>query len=439
MSGDRNPSPASPLPPRRLLTWLGGGVAVLLAAVLATGCTHKGPAGPAAKKPEVTVTTPITDTVADYQDFTGRLSAVKTVDLRARVTGYVKSAHFKEGDPVKEGDVLFEIDPRSYDADLNQAEANLKLAQADSNLQQKNAQRAQRMYSDKAMAREDYETAFATAEKARATVKSMEAARDRAQLYVNYTKVVSPVNGRISYRYVDPGNLVNADNTVLTSIVTEDPLWAYFDVDERTFLDLGTATHTSTEGKRFADLNFPVLMRLANETEFTRAGVIDFVDNRVAAATGTVRMRGVFKNPDGLLKPGLFVRIRLPLGQPYESLLIPDEALLSDQGKSYVFVVDAQDKVKYQPVELGQALEGMRVIKSGLKKGERVITIGQQRVRAGMPVEVKVEPPPRAPESKLAKLLSRGQRTEDRGQKTEDRRQRTENKEQKRRDKGPVR
>jgi RND family efflux transporter MFP subunit len=190
--------------------------------ILAAGCERSQP--PAERpKVEVVVTTPITDKVTDYQDFTGRLDAVKTVDIRARVTGYVTKAPFKEGDDVHEGDLLFEIDPRTYEADHNQAEANLKLAEADSKLQQKNAARAQRMRSDKALSQEEYETTVATAEKSKATVKSMEAARDRAKLYVDFTRVMAPWNGRISRRLVDPGNLVNADQTILTTMVTEDP------------------------------------------------------------------------------------------------------------------------------------------------------------------------------------------------------------------------
>jgi RND family efflux transporter MFP subunit len=367
---------------------------------------------------KVEVTTAVTGTVTDYEDFTGRLDALKTTDIRAHVSGYILRAPFKEGDEVNKDDVLFEIDSRTFEADYNQADANLKLAIADSKLQEKNAKRATTLVRSQAMSQEDYETAVATAEKARATVKSTEAAKNRAKVYLDYTKVTAPWSGRISRRLVDPGNLVNADNTVLTTLVTEDPLYAYFDVNERTYLELvGSSTGRSV-------LGLPVLMRLANEAEFTRPGTIDFVDNRVNAMTGTIRMRGVFPNEAKMLKPGLFVRIRLPIGPPYKALMIPDEAVLSDQGRKYVFVVNNVVKkedgtygtVVYRPVELGQEIEGWRVIKQavidkgviqrGLGQKEYVIVTGTQRVRAGDPVQLTDKKPPKPPESRLSQLLA---------------------------------
>ncbi len=395
--------------PRAVLL-AGGALAGLAAAVLSTGCNQKGAAAKELKPADVVVTTPITDEVVDYQDFTGRLSAIPTVDLRARVTGYIKKANFKEGDHVKAGDVLFEIDPRPFNADLNQAEANLRLAQADAQLQEKNAARARRLVADKAMAPEEYQTAEATAEKSRATVKSMEAARDRAQLYVDYTRVISPVTGRVSYRYADPGNLVNQDNTILTRIVAEDPIYVYFDVDERTYLGLMESTVADSW---FTSVQFPVLMRLANEEEYEHRGLADFIDNQVNANTGTIRMRALFKNPKGMLKAGLFARIRVPIGQPYKAILIPDEALQSDQGRKYVYLVKDK-KVVRRYVELGQAIHGLRVIKpaakgqadkEGIAAGDQVIISGMQRVKEGVPVEAKMQPPPKKPGSPVVKLI----------------------------------
>ena len=377
-------------------------IALCGAVLLAAGCSQA-PSTSNVEPPQVDVTTPVTGTVTDYEDFTGRLDALKTTDIRARVSGYVIEAPFKEGDEVTEGKVLFEIYPRTYEADLNQAEANLKLAIADSKLQEKNAKRATTLVRSNAMSQEDYETAAATAEKARATVKSVEAARNRAKLYVDYTKVKAPWSGRISRRMVDPGNLVNADNTVLTTMVTENPLYAYFDVNERTYLDLMQSSNTR---QSTAEMRFPVLMRLANEGEFTRPGTVDFVDNRVNAMTGTVRMRGVFPNDAKVLKPGLFVRIRLPIGTPYQALLIPDEAVLSDQGRKYVFVVNKENKVTYRPVELGQEIQKLRVIKKGLGPDERVIITGTQRVRAEDEVRPNLKEPPKPPESRLSQLLA---------------------------------
>jgi RND family efflux transporter MFP subunit len=373
-----------------------------LALLVAAGC-GKPPQTVEDKTPQVDFTYPVTGTVTDYEDFTGRLDALKTTDIRAHVSGYILKAPFKEGDEIHEGDVLFEIDPRTFEADYTQADANLKLAIADSKLQEKNAKRATTLVRSQAMSQEDYETAMATAEKARATVKSTEAARNRAKVYLDYTKVTAPWSGRISRRMVDPGNLVNADNTVLTTLVTENPLYAYFDVNERTYLEL---VGTSTAKQVPSELGFPVLMRLANEAEFTRPGAVDFVDNRVNAMTGTIRMRGVFPNEGKVLKPGLFVRIRLPIGSPYKALMIPDQAVLSDQGRKYVFVINDQDKVVYRPVDLGQELQGLRVIKKGLAPGERVIIAGTQRVRAEDKVRPNENKTPQPLESRLSQLLA---------------------------------
>jgi RND family efflux transporter MFP subunit len=380
-------------------------IALLLAALFVAGCgqTTRPPRGP--KEPEVVVTTPISYEVTDYQDFTGRLTAIKTVEIRARVSGYVNSVNFKEGDMVRKGELLFQVDPRSYVADLNQAKANVKLARADANLQQKIAARAEDLYSRKAISREDYETCVATWEKSRANVRALEEIQARAQLYVDYTRVTSPLDGRISYRNVDPGNLIVADSTLLTTIVTENPQYIYFDVDERTFVELSESASQGTAAW-FSRLGFPVLMRLATEDEFTHIGTADFIDNRVNANTGTIRMRAIFQNPKGYLKSGLFARVRLPIGNPYQALLIPDEAVQSDQGRKIIYVVNDKNEVVYRRVQLGHSIQGLRVIKDGLKKGERVIKSGMQRVRQGDQVRPKMEKPPKPPKSSLEKLLA---------------------------------
>ncbi len=275
------------------------------------------------------------------------------------------------------------------------------------------------MIGNGSVSQEEYDQAVANRDRAIATVGSMKAARDRAELYLKFTRVVAPslrddeghpLSGRISRRQVDPGNLVNADQTILTTIVSEDRMYAYFDVDERTYLDLVAATSSASTApggsKWFSTLQFPVLMRLANQDEFTDMGHVNFLDNRLNANTGTVRMRGVFNNPSRVLKSGLFVRIRLPLGTSYKTILIPDEALMSDQGRKYVYVVNDEEAVEYRSVTLGQSIEGLRAIKTGLKEGERVIISGMQRVRPKLHVQVKMQDPPAPPKSSLTRMLA---------------------------------
>lgn len=387
--------------------WHRGMMLVLSALLigLAAGC-HQAPAGHAKKPVQVVVTTPVRDEVTDYQDFTGRLDGLKTVDVRARVSGFVMEAPFKEGDFVDKDRLLFQVDVRPYQAALNQAEANLKVAIADRNLMIKQSQRARRMIGSGSMSREDYDTMMATEEKAQANVGAMEAARDLAKLNLEYTHVIAPLGGRISRRFVDPGNLVTADTTILTTLVDDHQLYAYFDVDERTYLDL-LASANQGLGSWLTGLEFPVLMSLANEgNKFEHVGKVNFIDNRVNATTGTIRMRGVFENAAGSLKSGLFVRIRLPIGNPYKTLVVPAEALQSDQGRNFVYVVDQKNVVQYRPVTVGQELQGLRVIKEGLTEGERVIVKGMQRVRPDTEVEVKIQPPPVPPESPLVRLLT---------------------------------
>jgi RND family efflux transporter MFP subunit len=400
---------------------------VVLVGLSLSGCEQAAPPR-ASKNPRVVVTSPIIGTVIDYQDFTGRLEAVYTIEVRSRVSGYITEARFKEGDRVEVGQVLFKIDGRIFDADFNQSEANYKLALADLNLQQKNHDRARKLRSINANTPEEYDTTVAALLKAEALVGAAHAAREKAKLYLEYTKVrwerddglnaepakqQPPLTGVISRRYVDPGNLVTADNTILTTIVTENPMYAYFDVDERTFLNLLGSISPGQKAWQ-QGMRYPVMMRLANEKEFERMGQIDFIDNRVVATTGTVRMRGVLQNPEGVLKSGLFVRIRLPTSSPYDAVLVPDEAILSDQERKYVWVVNAKSEVEYRSVTLGQSIKDLRVVrpaekgkegKQGLSPSDQVIVSGMQRVRNGSRVELEKRPSPAVPEVPLVQRL----------------------------------
>ena len=325
---------------RRSRQLLGLGLVAILAAA---GCDAAAPAAPQAKPIEVIVTTPTSDTVTDYQDFTGRLDANRTIELRARVTGYVMEASFKEGDEVEEGQTLFRIDPQTYEADLHVAEANVKQAIAEQRLQERNLERAGQLYRSGTggISREEYDQIQAAVEKSKAIVGSMEAARDRARLYVGYTQVTASHAGRVSRRFIDPGNLVKADDTVLTTIVADDPMWAYFDVDERTFLTLRGAASPG-HGAWFANLQYPIMMRLATEDTFTRSGTVNFIDNRVTGNTGTIRMRGVFDNSDDTGSE----RVRRSLTRPSGTLSHGERALyesISNAGSS------ARRRVKKRP------------------------------------------------------------------------------------------
>lgn len=416
---------------------------ILTIAALSIGC-HPQAKSKANKVAEVYVTSPITTVVTDYEDFTGRMDARETVDIRPRVSGYVQEAPFREGDIVHEGDLLYQIDPRTYEADLHLAEANLKLAEAGLRLAIRNLDRGRKLVSNGSIGKEEYDALLADHEKAVASVGSMKANRDRAKLYLGFTRVTAPMSGRISRNLVDPGNLVNADQTILTTLVTEGSLYGYFDVDERSYLDLATTitpeAEYSSSGSRITKRSFPVLMRLANEEEFTRIGYVDFRDNRLNANTGTITMRGVFDNP-GHLKSGLFVRVRLPKGKPQKAWLVPDEAVLSDQGRKYVFIVTDKDengkdaiddkgnpveRVAYRSVTLGKSLQGLRVLKfdakanqankdgtrknaltlKELKNGVRVIVKGMQRVREGSLVRSQTVDKPKTPRAPLTELLA---------------------------------
>ncbi len=429
--------PAAPLrsPTARagkgLPRWPLAGLGLLLPAALLflfAGCNPEPP--PRAKKPaEVVVTTPVRGEVVDYQDFTGRLDGYRTVNIQARVSGYITDAPFKEGDHVREGTVLFQIDPRQYQATLDQAKAQVNLQEAQLKYQEALYQRNVRlMKQGQAVAIEDVELSRAQRDTTAAQLEAARSAVKNAELNLGWTKVTTPITGRISRRFVDPGNLVisetTAANNTLTTVVSDSQLYAYFDVDERTYLDLVKTFPALPGSAGLESLNFPVLMSLANEgEEFGHVGHIDFIDNRVTATTGTIRMRGVFDNADGLLKAGLFGRFRLPLGKPYTTLLIDAEALQSDQGHTFVYVITDKNEVEYRRITVAQEVKGervaeegpekgkrikvgLRVVKDGLQAGDRVIVQGMQRVRPGAPVEAKVQAPPQPPASALVRLLA---------------------------------
>jgi RND family efflux transporter MFP subunit len=369
----------------------------LLAAVSILGCEGEGKA-PDAAKPEIEVSTPASDSVADFEVFTGRTQSIHYIDIRARVTGYLLEAPFTEGEDVKEGDVLFKIDPRPYEAMLAQAEADVNVAT-------NHFQSMQDVYS------RDVKSPSATPEatfiqdrdnreEAKATIARAKAARQAAQQNVDYCVIKAPFAGRISRRAVDANNDVIADSTVLASLIQLDPLYAYFDVDERTLLHIGALL---PGGKVPADAakQLPLTLGLANEKpeDFSHKGTLRIADNKVDATTGTVRMWGVFDNSKRDLRPGLFVRVRMDVGQPQRSLFVAETALGSDQGRKYLYIVNDENKVVYTQVDVGQRKDGLIAVKPvmgyHLTEGDRVVVNGLQRVHADMEVEPKPVDMPR--------------------------------------------
>ena len=348
---------------------------------------------PAAKPPEVLVVHPVARRVADYADFTGRTEAAARVELRARVTGYLLKATFQEGSEVKEGESLFEIDPRPYRAELDRAEAGLMQAEARLKVAEANHQRIKALAARGTAGPEEVDKVTAERAEAAAGVQAARASRESARLNVDFTHVRAPIAGRIGRRLVDPGNLVKADETVLASIVNRDPMYAYFDIDERTFLRLRRAA-LDARGKAE---KMPVAIALADEKDFPRRGEVNFTDIQVNADTGTLRMRAVLPNKDGLLLPGMFVRVRLTLGAPRDVLLVPSESLMVTDGARFVYVVNDKDTIEQRTVEVGAEQEGKRIVTRGLKTEDRVVVGRLQRLRPGMtvrPVESEKPTPP---------------------------------------------
>jgi RND family efflux transporter MFP subunit len=331
--------------------------------------------------------------VTDYADFTARVAAVDSVDVKAHVWGYLEKVNFQEGALVKKGDVLFELDPRPYQALLDQARA--KVAQDEAQLEYDQAEylRNLRLVRTGAVSASDTDKTAAARSVDVANIAADKAVVASRQLDLGYTKVIAPVSGRVSRYVVTVGNLIQSGDqgggTLLTTIVSVDPMYAYFDVDERTLQRVGRLVR---EGK-FASAGetaWPVSLGLATEEGFPHRGTINFVDNQVNPKTGTLRARGVFPNKDEALSPGFFARVRVPISPPHRALLVSDRALDNDQGQKVLYVVNDNNKVVSHPVRLGALHDGLREITDGLKPGERVIINGLQQVRPGATVEPKL-------------------------------------------------
>jgi RND family efflux transporter MFP subunit len=365
--------------------------------IVLAGCARAPSGAPQAGPTPATVSRPVEREVTDYADFTGRVAAVDSVELRARVWGYLDKVNFQEGALVKKGDVLFEIDPLTYQAALNQAEGNLASIQARVTRLDADLARARRLVGTLAIGREEYDKIAGDRGEAAASRAALKAAVERAKLDLGYTKVTAPVSGRVSRYVVTVGNLVQAGDqgggTLLTTIVSVDPIYVYFDVDERTVLRVRQLIREG-KAKSTRESEWPVWLGLATEEGFPHRGTINFVDNQVNPKTGTLRVRSVFPNKDEALSQGLFARVRVPIGEPHKALLVSDRALDNDQGQKVLYVVNAKNEVVSRPVRLGALHDGLREITGGLRPGEQVIVNGLQQVRPGLPVEPKLVPMP---------------------------------------------
>lgn len=359
-----------------------------------SGCNKaQAPAGPPQnagppKPPEVYYEQPTIGQVTDYEDFTGRTVGTRTIDIRARVTGYLEKISFKEqeGQDVEKGTVLFEIDPRPYQAEVARAQANLLQAEAHLRRVELDYRRASKLVESNTVTREQFDLAAGERAEGQAAVEIAKANLNSAKLNLSFTKVSAPISGHVSRTMVDAGNVVRADDTILTTIVAIDPVYVYFEVDERTLLRLRRITET---GKSGSEPGVKVLMGLADEVGYPHVGTLNFLDNRLDPNTGTLQVRGIFKNPNHMLSPGLFVRVRLPIGEPYRALMISEESLGTDQGQKFVYVVDDQNKAQYRRVQVGKLQDGRRVVLDGVSEGERIVVSGLQRVRPGAVVEPK--------------------------------------------------
>src|SRR5712671_6379492 len=363
-----------------------------VALLCAAGCKPKSGVAPP-QPPTVSVVQPVQREVIEWDEYIGRLESPESVEIRARVSGYLDKVHFKEGKEVKKGDLLFTIDPRPYQADFDHAEADHQRAESQADLAKSDAERAKNLIATKAISAEDFDTKTKTYTSALAAVKSARAAMDSARLNLEFTEIRAPIDGRISSALVTEGNLVSggvsgAGASLLTTLVSLDPLYCYGSADERAILKY---IRLSKEGTRVSARyqEIPAEMALADEEGFPHKGHMDFVDNRIDPSTGTMRARGVFTNADHGLAPGFFARIRIPGSGKYSALLIPDRALGSDQAQKFVYVVNSEKKVEFRPVKVGPMIDGLRVVKEGLKPGESVIVEGLLRVRPGVVVDAK--------------------------------------------------
>lgn len=355
----------------------------------------------AAPPPVVTVARPIVREVIDWDEYTGRLASPESVEIRARVSGYLKEIHFKEGSEVKEGDLLITIDPRPYETIVARREAEVSSAKSRADLAGTESTNAVQLRKTQAISAEEYERRIKTATEAEGILRAAEADLASAKLELEFTSIHSPISGRVSNARVTKGNLVGGgaqEGGILTTVVSLNPIFCYIEVDERAVLKYRTMHRAGTRvSAQFGKVEAE--MELSNETGFPNKGYIDFVDNQLDATTGTIRARAIFPNDDMLMAPGFFARVRIPGSGKYEAHLVPDKAISDDQGRRFVWVIDAENKAVYRPVETGPLLDGLRIIRKGLESQDRIATDGIMSLRNGLivkPEETVVKTPPSA-------------------------------------------
>ncbi|WP_374383173.1 efflux RND transporter periplasmic adaptor subunit [Dongia sp.] len=356
----------------------------LLAALALAACDKPQASIQERPLPQVSVAAVIEHPVNEWEEVTGRLEAPESVVIRARVSGYIDRIAFEEGAMVKKGDLLVQIDPRPFAAEVKRLEAQLAQARANLDRAQNEAKRGEALRAGKVIGAEEADARNSTAAEARAIVGATQAQLDIARLNLGFTEVRSPIDGRVSRAELTIGNLVRADDSRLTSVVSTDKVYAYFDIDESVYLKYEDLTRSGAIAEAT-----PVLMGLSNEDGHPHEGRLDFLDNQVNPKTGTMRGRAVFDNKDGIYTPGLYVRLKLVGSANYVASLIDDAAIGTDLGKKFVLVLDKDNKVAYRSIEVGPKMDGLRIVRSGLKGGEKIVVNGLQRVRPGMPVQAQ--------------------------------------------------
>jgi membrane fusion protein, multidrug efflux system len=346
------------------------------------GASGPGGAPPAA---QVSVAPAVQREIEDADEFTGRLEATESVDIRPRVGGTLERVHFREGQTVKRGDLLFTVDARPFQAELARAEAQLAAVRSRAELSKTEFTRAQKLLEMRAISQQEFDQLQSGTRTSDADIQAALAAVQSARLNVEYSRVRAPITGRVSRANVTAGNLVGTGDTVLTTLVSQDKVYAYFDASEATYLKYVKQARDGTRASSRETAN-TVLMGLANEQGYPHKGSIDFIDNKLNVQTGAIRVRAVFDNKNDAFTPGLFARVKLIGSGRYSAVLTPDRAIGTDQNKKFVLVVDQNNVANFREVKLGASLDGMRVVVEGLKAGESVVVDGLQRIRPGMPV-----------------------------------------------------